>query len=81
MGKVLKEKLWKVEKRAYKIIGGKPNVDLMTFMDQQAKRTIAAASNPDHRLHNIFLINSRKNTLVAPMCKTSRRRDSILKYV
>ena len=48
MGKLLKEKLCKVEKRAFKIIGGKPSVDLMTFMDQQARRMIAAASYPDH---------------------------------
>ena len=77
----LLKKLERIERRAYIIIGGDPQIKLRDFLEQQARNVIAAAKQSNHRLHGIFLINTRKNSLVAPVARTSRLRNSIYRFV
>jgi len=81
MPKFLLDKLIAVERRAYQIIGGEPQVSLVDFLGKLARGVVVAAQDRTHRLNYMFLRNERKDTVVAPKAKTTRLTNSIFKFV
>jgi hypothetical protein len=76
----LQTKLESIENRASNIIGQCVTPCLRDFLSHSAQRLAYDSNNPEHRLHNLFVMNTRKNKITAPKCKTTRFKDSFLKY-
>jgi hypothetical protein len=73
-------KLENIEKRASTIIGQCVTPCLKDFLSHLALKLAGDSNHPDHRLHDLFVVNKRKNKIFARMCKTTRFKDSFLKY-
>ena len=68
------------ERRAYSVISSDPDLPLSDFMNNMACNLLSDITSPDHSLYGIFLMNSRKNMLTAPIAKTTRYYKSFIKY-
>ena len=81
-------KIIKVENRVKQLIGSSPQVNLRDFCDHICTKMVKAAiQNDKHPIQKLFMLNpSQRNNrhttkFIAPRCKTSRRQNSILKYL
>ena len=75
------QRLEKIERRAERIIGMEIRPKLAEFIKSRMNRMSAGIKiDEDHRLKDLLIENKRKKKLIAPIARTTRYKDSFIKY-